>query len=57
MRRKTILVVNVLAVLGLVCWLSRISFAQLPQRDRIAGPIAGSPVVWLEGNRSPHVPA
>jgi len=53
MRRKTILVLNGLAVLGLVCWLSRISFTQSPKQDRIAGPIAGSPAVWLEGNRRP----
>ena len=44
--------------MGSRCWgwfagLSRISFTQSPKQDRIAGPIAGSPVVWLEGNRRP----
>jgi hypothetical protein len=53
MRRKTILVLNGLAVLGLVCWLSRISFTQSTEQERIAGPIAGSPAVGLEGNRRP----
>jgi hypothetical protein len=51
MRRKTILVLNGLAVLGLVFGLSRVSFAQSANPDRIAGPIAGSSPVWLEGNR------
>jgi len=53
MRRNTILVLNGLAILGLVCGLGRISFTQSPKRDRIAGPIAESPAVWLEGNRRP----
>jgi hypothetical protein len=53
MRRKTILVWKGFAVLGLICGLSRISFPQSPRQDRIAGPIAVSPVVWLEGNRRP----
>ncbi|HMD86062.1 MAG TPA: S53 family peptidase [Terriglobia bacterium] len=51
MRRKTILVLNGLAVLGLVLGLSRNFSAQSPNPDRIAGPIAGSSPVWLEGNR------
>lgn len=53
MRRKTLFVLNGLAALGLLCGLSRISFPQSPQRDRIAGPIADSSPVWLEGNRRP----
>jgi hypothetical protein len=53
MHRKTILVRNSLVVLGLVFVICRISFAQSPQRERITGPIAGSPAVWLEGNRRP----
>ncbi|MGD1105357.1 MAG: protease pro-enzyme activation domain-containing protein, partial [Terriglobia bacterium] len=53
MRRKTTLVLNGLAVLGLVCGLSRISFTQSPKQDRIAGPIGESPAVWLQGNRRP----
>ncbi len=51
MRRKTIHVLNGLAVLGLVFGLSRVSFTQSPNPDRLAGPIAGSSPVWLEGNR------
>jgi subtilase family serine protease len=51
MRKKTVLVLNGLVALGLVLGLSRISFAQLPNRDRITGPIAGTSPVWLEGNR------
>jgi subtilase family serine protease len=41
-----------LAVLGLVCGLSRMAFTQAPQQDRIAS-IAGSGAVRLEGNRRP----
>jgi len=51
MRRKTILVLNGLAVLGLIFGLSRVSFTQSANPDRIAGKIAGSSPVWLEGNR------
>ena len=53
MRRKNVVILSALVVLGLVCGVNRISFAQTPQRDRIAGPIAGSPAVWLEGNVRP----
>jgi len=52
-RRKAHLVLKGLAVLGLVFTLCRISAAQSRQPDRIAGPIAGSPAVWLEGSRRP----
>jgi len=52
-RRRTFLVLNVLAVLGLICWLNRASFTQSPKLDRIAGPVARTPYVWLEGNRRP----
>jgi subtilase family serine protease len=41
------------AVLGWALGLGQISFAQSPRPDRIAGSIAGSPAVWLEGNRRP----
>ena len=40
-------------VLGLVFGLCRIFSAQSPPQDRIAGPISGSPAVWLEGNHRP----
>ncbi len=53
MRRHTILVRNGLAILALLLGLSRISFTQSPKQDRIAGPITGSPAVWLAGNRRP----
>ena len=53
MRRKAVLAVNGLAVLGLVFWLSRISFTQSPPPSRVSWPIAESPSVWLEGNRRP----
>ena len=53
MRRKTNLVRNSLAVLGLLIGLCRISSAQSPPQERITGPISGSPAVWLEGNRRP----
>ncbi len=53
MRRKNVVILSALVVLGLICGVNRISFAQTPQRDRIAGPIAGSPAVWLEGNVRP----
>lgn len=53
MRRKTILVLYGLAILGLLCEFSRISFTQSPPQDRIVGPIADSSLVWLEGNRRP----
>jgi subtilase family serine protease len=53
MRHKTILVLNALAVLALAGGLSGISFAQSTKQDRIVGPIAGSPAVWLEGNTRP----
>jgi hypothetical protein len=53
MRHKTILVRNALVVLALACGLSGISRAQTFRQDRIVGPIAGSPAVWLEGNRRP----
>jgi hypothetical protein len=36
-----------------LCGLSRTSFAQSPKHDRIKAAIAGSPAVWLEGNRRP----
>jgi hypothetical protein len=53
MRRNTVFVLSGLAVWGLVGGLTRISFPQSTGQDRIAGPIAGSPAVWLEGNRRP----
>jgi len=53
MRRKLSWFLICLAVLAGVFVVSRISFTQSPKQERIAGPIAGSPVVWLEGNRRP----
>jgi hypothetical protein len=53
MRRKTNLVLNVLAVWGLVCWLGGNFFAQAPKQDRIVGPIGESSPVWLHGNIRP----
>lgn len=53
MRRNSILAMNIFAALGLVFGIGRGCFAQVPQPDRIGGPIAGSPVVWLAGNRRP----
>jgi subtilase family serine protease len=53
MRNKTILIRKPLAVLVLGCVFSGISWAQTARQDRIVGPIAGSPAVWLEGNRRP----
>ncbi|MGD0222288.1 MAG: protease pro-enzyme activation domain-containing protein [Terriglobia bacterium] len=55
MRRKTIIALNLLALLWLVFLPGRISCAQSPQQDRISRPIAGSPAVWLEGNVRPMV--
>ena len=53
MQRRTILVSGSLVVLGLVFIFNQVSLAQSPQRDRVVGPIAGSPAVWLEGNVRP----
>jgi len=53
MQRKTNRVRDSLVILGLFFGLCRISSAQSPQRDRIVGPISGSPAVWLDGNRRP----
>ncbi len=52
MRTQSILIFCVLALVGLG-GVSRISFTQSPRADRIKAPIAGSPAVWLEGNRRP----
>ena len=53
MARKTFIALNALVFLWLVFSPGRISCAQPPQTDRITGPIAGSPAVWLEGNVRP----
>ncbi len=53
MQRKTILTSSSLALLGLALMFSQVTFAQSPQRDRVVAPIAGSPIVWLEGNVRP----
>ncbi len=53
MRLKSVFIQNALAVLTLVCWSGGTSFAQSARVDRVAGRIAGSPAVWLEGNRRP----
>ena len=50
-RQKTILVLAGLAACGMLGGLGSTSFPQSARQDRIAGPIANSPVVWLEGNR------
>jgi len=42
-----------LAILASVLVPSRILFPQSPRLERIAGEIAGTPAVWLEGNRRP----
>jgi hypothetical protein len=51
--RKTFIALDVLVFLALFISLSRISCAQPLQPDRITGPIAGSPAVWLQGNVRP----
>src|ERR1017187_1207426 len=50
--RLTVASAKTLAVLGLVLCLGSIS-AQSPPPGRIAGPLTGSPAVWLQGNRRP----
>lgn len=52
LQRKRILLLWGLALLALF-GLSRSSFAQSSRPSRIMGRIAGSPAVWLEGNRRP----
>jgi hypothetical protein len=53
MRRKTILLVKWLAVLGLVFSLTPFSFTQLPGKDRVVRPIDDSSRVTLQGNVRP----
>ena len=53
MRLKSVFIHHALAILALVCWFGGTSLAQSVRVDRIAGRIAGSPAVWLEGNRRP----
>ena len=51
MRSKPTLVIASLVVLGVISGWGGISPAYSPSPDRIVGPIAGSPAVWLEDNR------
>ena len=48
--RQATLLIQASLALALLCHCPA-SFAASPQADRIVGPIAGTPVVWLEGNR------
>lgn len=51
MRSKPTLVIASLVVLGVISGWGGISPAYSPTPDRIVGPIAGSPAVWLDDNR------